>query len=169
MIIGSKVPEDPSHAENVLHWLLVLDPDANEVLQLAAYGHDIERALPDRYTVKDFETYEDYKNAHAKRGGELITKMLLDAGYSQNDAKRAGGLVTEAEFSSDDSQVQLICDADTISFFDNNLAFYRKRYESDVVRKKVNFMYSRATDRAKKYVEEIIRGDTEIESYISGS
>ncbi len=41
----SSVPEDPRHAENTLDWLLRLKPDADEPLQIATLGHDIERAL----------------------------------------------------------------------------------------------------------------------------
>ncbi len=37
------MPEDPRHAENTLDWLLKLKPDADEALQIAALGHDIER------------------------------------------------------------------------------------------------------------------------------
>lgn len=167
VINKSKTPEDPSHAENVLTWLLVLEPDADEVLQLSAFGHDIERAMPDRYTLKDFSSYEEYKSAHAKRSGQLVKNAIEEAGYAIEDGDRAAGLVEDAEFSSDDPEVQLICDADTISFFDNNLAYYRKRYSSEDTKKKVVFMYERATPRAKKYVDELISKDEIIKGYLS--
>src|SRR5680860_1905457 len=41
IIAGSHVPEDPCHADNTVEWLLRLEPDASETLQLAALAHDI--------------------------------------------------------------------------------------------------------------------------------
>ncbi len=45
VIAGSRVPEDPRHADNTLEWLLRLEPDAGDALQLAALAHDIDRAI----------------------------------------------------------------------------------------------------------------------------
>jgi hypothetical protein len=45
IIKTSPVPEDPIHSKNTLEWLLWLKPDADEALQIAALGHDIERAI----------------------------------------------------------------------------------------------------------------------------
>ncbi len=45
VIAGSSVEEDPRHAENTLEWLLKHEPDADEALQIAAMGHDIDRAI----------------------------------------------------------------------------------------------------------------------------
>ena len=36
IIAGSRVSEDPRHAENTLEWLLHLDPHADDALQIAA-------------------------------------------------------------------------------------------------------------------------------------
>ena len=36
IMAGSKVTEDPTHAENTLEWLLRLDPKSNQALQIAA-------------------------------------------------------------------------------------------------------------------------------------
>ena len=45
IIAGSQTPEDSRHADNTLEWLLRLQPDAGDALQLAALAHDIERAI----------------------------------------------------------------------------------------------------------------------------
>jgi len=45
VIASSQVPEDSHHADNTLEWLLRLQPDAGEALQLAALAHDIDRAI----------------------------------------------------------------------------------------------------------------------------
>ena len=48
VVAESSVPEDPLHSKNTLSWLLKLKPDADEALQIAALGHDIERAIERR-------------------------------------------------------------------------------------------------------------------------
>lgn len=48
IISSSKTPEDPSHAENTLYWLVTLEPKANDLLRLSAFAHDIKTAMPDR-------------------------------------------------------------------------------------------------------------------------
>ena len=48
IIAGSQVPEDLTHAENTLQWLLRLDSQADSALQLAAFAHDIDRAIETR-------------------------------------------------------------------------------------------------------------------------
>ena len=59
VISGSRVPEDPRHADNTLEWLLHLNPNADEALQLAALAHDIDRALEATKVKRaDFNDYD---------------------------------------------------------------------------------------------------------------
>ena len=73
VIAGSKVPEDPRHAENTLDWLLRLKSGADEALQIAALGHDIQRALAARKLKRaDFPDYDTFKAAHARNSAEIL-------------------------------------------------------------------------------------------------
>ena len=73
VIAGSRVPEDPLHAENTLEWLLKLDPDADQALQIAALAHDIDRAVEDqKVRQSDFDDYDDFKAAHARNGANIL-------------------------------------------------------------------------------------------------
>ncbi len=66
LIAGSRVPEDPLHADNTLEWLLRLQPDAGDALQLAALAHDIDRANEEiKVKRADFDDYDAFKAAHA--------------------------------------------------------------------------------------------------------
>jgi hypothetical protein len=161
-ISHSLTEEDPGHSENAWRWLLKLKPDADEVLQLAALGHDIERAMPDRLMKDQFKTYDEYKSAHAKRAGELLKHILIESGYVEADAKRVEELVGAAEFSSDDPDVQLISDADSISYFDYNIDFYLKRSGEKKTHEKMQFMYERASERAKHEIEKLVEKNMSI-------
>ena len=77
------MPEDSIHSKNTLQWLLRLKPDADEGLQIAALGHDIERAIEERKVKRqDFEDYDAFKQAHARDSASILRKLMLDNGIS---------------------------------------------------------------------------------------
>jgi hypothetical protein len=79
-VAGSSVPEDRRHAENTLDWLLMLKPDADEALQIAALGHDIERALEARKVKRaDFPDYDRFKAAHARNSAEILRGISVES------------------------------------------------------------------------------------------
>ncbi len=157
VIDQSAVEEDLSHAENTLDWLLVLNPTASEILMLAAYGHDLERGLPNRVYREEFATSQEYKKVHSENSAKALRDIALSAGYNSEDAERLAQIVMNAEFKNDDPDVQLVCDADSISFFDNNLAFYKLRYTPERTANKMSFMYKRASARAQKIIDDLQR------------
>lgn len=148
---------DLSHAKNTLYWLNVLCPNADELLRLAAFAHDVERAMPDRLKKKDFPSYETYKRAHAKRSGQIVSNILRDIGYTSKQTKKVAYLIESAEFSSNDGQVQCICDADSISFFDNNILSYLNKHGVTSTKEKMNFMYMRASPVAQQYIGKLLK------------
>lgn len=162
IISGSKTEEDPGHSENAREWSLKLKPDIDEVLQLAILGHDIERALPDRLQKEQFKNYDDYKAAHAERAGKLLAEIIKHAGYNESDTKRIETLVGEAEFSSENPDVQLISDADSISYFDYNINFYLKRNGVEKTKEKIRFMYERCSQIAKENIDDLMNRNQKI-------
>jgi hypothetical protein len=79
VIANSKVPEDPRHAENTLEWLMRLEPEADEALQIAALSHDINRAVEDRKVHRfDYEGYDAFKAAHARKGVEILCEIMKE-------------------------------------------------------------------------------------------
>lgn len=144
------------HARNTLFWLKQLDPQADEILQLAALAHDIERSASNPVSPKDYHDYSEYKFAHAKKSGQIAFDIILDVGYTALDCKRISRIIESAEFESLDPEIQLLCDADSISFFDNNLELYLKKKGLDKTVYKVVFMYDRASDTAKNHIDSIL-------------
>jgi hypothetical protein len=167
VVSHSKTEEDPSHSINAWQWLLKLRPNAGEVVQLAILGHDLERALPDRLTRDQFSSYDEYKLAHATRGGEVAEKLALQNGYTKDEAARLSSIIKSAEFGSEDPDVSLVCDADSISFFDNNVEFYLRRSGSEKTKQKIAFMYSRATPRVKVEIDKILESKPNVKSLLN--
>ncbi len=52
--------------------------------------------------------------------------------------------------------MQLLCDADSISFFDNNISYYIADKGRDWARKKMDFAYKRASQTVKKFIQQIM-------------
>lgn len=156
VVSHSEKEEDPKHSLNTLYWILELKPDAGEILQLAALAHDIERGMPIRMTMDTFETYEAYKDAHATKAAEMASQIARDSGYSEQDADRLFAIIKDAETGNDDPDVNLLMDADSISFFDYNIEFYFKAKDEQRLKKKMHFAYDRASDKAKKIIDRIL-------------
>ena len=85
LIAGSKVPEDPRHAENTLKWLLKLEPGANEALQIAALGHDIDRAVEARIVQRaDYADYDAFKAAYARNSAVILKEIMEGCGVARD-------------------------------------------------------------------------------------
>jgi len=146
------VPEDARHAENTLEWLLKLDPEADQALQIAALAHDIDRAAENRKIHReDFSDYEAFKAAHAHNSADMLRKILMTCGVDQATSNEACRLVALHE-AGGDPRSDLLNDADSISFFDVNLSFYFEREGWQETKRRCIWGYRRLSKRVKKVV-----------------
>ena len=155
IIAGSQTPEDPRHADNTLEWLLRLQPDAGDALQLAALAHDIERAI-EKTKVRgaDFDDYAAFKAAHARNGVAILRPILTACGVERHIVDEACRLVEVHEVGGDPGS-DLLKDADSISYFDVNLTFYFRREGWAETKRRSRWGYLRLSSRAREIVESI--------------
>jgi len=126
IISKSTVPEDPVHADNTLQWLLKLEPEADEALQLAALAHDIDRANETtKVRRSEFNDYDLFKAAHAKHGAKILKEILEECHLEQAIIDEACRLVESHEVGGD-PRTDLLKDADSISYFEVNMPLYLK-------------------------------------------
>ena len=112
IISGSEVPEDPVHGQTTLEWLLKLKPDADESLQIAALGHDIERAMEDRKISRDkYDNFDVFKEAHAENSAQILKKIMEDFDLEKDLIEKVYQLVCHHE-TGGDPRSDLIRDAD---------------------------------------------------------
>ncbi len=162
VIAGSQVPEDPRHADNTLEWLLHLEPDAGDALQLAALAHDIDRAIEEvKVRREDFDDYDSFKATHARHGAELLRPILTACGVARDITDEACRLVQVHEVGGE-PQANLLKDADSISYFDVNLPLYFQREGWDETKRRSHWGYRRLTPRAKDIVKHIDHEDEEL-------
>ena len=159
VIAGSQVPEDPRHADNTLEWLLCLEPDAGDALQLAALAHDIDRAIEEiKVKQADFDDYDAFKAAHARNGAELLRPILNACGVAGDIVDEACRLVEVHEVGGD-PRSDLLKDADSISYFDVNLPLYCQREGWAETKRRSLWGYRRLSARAKEFVNKICYQD----------
>ncbi len=162
VIAGSKVPEDSRHAENTLDWLLRLKPDADEALQIAALGHDIERAFEARKVKRaDFPDYDIFKAAHARISAEILKGIMEDCGVPQDMVSEVCLLVCRHE-TGGDPRSDLIKNADSISYFHVNMPLYYQREGWEETKRRCIWGYGRLSPRMKEIVENMSHLDEKL-------
>ena len=158
-IAASKVPEDPLHAENTLEWVLRLDPEAGQALQIAALAHDIDRAVETRKVRRrHHDDYEAFKAAHARNGAKILREILDECGVASPAADEACRLVTRHEVGGDYG-CDVLRDADGISYFEVNMPFYYEREGWEETKRRCIWGYRRLSVGTKQLAKSITYED----------
>jgi len=166
VIIGSSVPEDPIHSINTLEWLLKQMPDAGESLKIAALGHDIERAIEKRKVRRqDYKDYNAFKDAHALNSANILAEIMQACNIDKKMIDEVFFLVRYHETGGTD-QVDILKDADSISYFDVNLPLYFMRNNLKETIRRCLWGYKRLSDQGKKIVAEFNYQNKEIMSLL---
>lgn len=149
-----------THFERTVHWVKKLKPDADEALLIAAIAHDIERAYskPDILKIrKEGLRNKDFLYLHQVRGAEIMENFLEKEGADKKLIKRIKTLISKHEEGGNNDQ-NLLKDADSISFFENNINIFLTKWIGEIgkerVKIKFEWMHDRITSKkARKIVE----------------
>ena len=149
------------HFLRTAYWIKELKPNADDVILIAAVAHDIERAfrLDDVKNSKKTLSFLDLKflRPHEERGAEIICSFLRDNNADIKLTGRVRNFVSRHEEGGDADQ-NLLKDADSISFFENNVSQFLTKQKKEVgkekVKQKFDWMFERITSqRAKKIAQ----------------
>jgi len=142
-VVQSSFPEEPFHSINTLEWLLKLHPGADDAMKLAALGHDIERAFDaKRVRSVDFETYDEYKQAHALNSAQILTEIMESCGAAQPLVDEIANLVAPHERGGSERQ-DILRNANFLSFFHVCLPLYYDRKGAANTRKRCVWAYKK--------------------------
>ncbi|GAH33543.1 unnamed protein product, partial [marine sediment metagenome] len=166
IINTSPVPEDPIHSKNTLEWLLRLKPDADEGLQIAALGHDIERAIEERkIRSEDYKNYDEFKDAHASNSAKILVEIMKECSISKKLADDIFFLVFHHE-TGGTRRSDILRDADSISFFHVNLPYYFIRNGVEETKRRYLWGCRRLPNNLKRLVAEFDYQDRELASLV---
>ena len=120
---GTALPKEQTHADMMTRWVLQLDPDASEALQLAARAHHIRRWMIPRSTFPAGRTaYLRWRRALHSVHAELTAAILEEVGYPRRTVERVAALVQKADLlQQGDADAQTLEDALSLVFFDTQL------------------------------------------------
>lgn len=151
--------DEARHAEDTLAWLLRLHPGVDPALALAALGHDMDRVYDESVLLRrNFDSYADYKDAHAARAAALLRALLHGCGVSRPIVQRACWLVERHE-SGGDADAELLRDADNLSYFRVNLPVYLDREGRSETLRRCRWSYACLSNRARHYFAGISHAD----------
>jgi hypothetical protein len=147
------------HFIRAVYWTKKLKPDSDEAMHIAAVAHDIERAfrgdneVDEVFRERGFKD-QDFLNYHQSKGAEIIANFLESQGADTKLIERVKALVENHEIGGNEDQ-NVIKDADSISYFENNIDYFvetkAKEIGKDRVKEKFDWMYERmSSDRAKR-------------------
>jgi len=166
IINKSSVPEDPIHAKNTLKWLRRLKPDANEALQIATLGHDIERAIDGRKVKrKDYQNYDEFKDAHALNSAKIMREIMKEHSMSKAMIKKVFFLVRHHE-NGGTKLADVLKHADSISFFQVGLPFYSTRHNFKQTKERCLWGLKRLPENLQRIVVKFNYRNPKLSSFI---
>ncbi len=157
IILKSPVKTDLNHAKSTRKWILKLRPDAKDSLEIAALAHDIERGFEPNYNERSkgkFENYAEHKRIYSEKSAKIIVKLLDKYRFDEEFVSKVKRLILNHEIGGD-LESDLLMDADSISFFEENFVQYYEVYGEEKTKKKIRFMYNRMSKDAQEMVKNI--------------
>ena len=165
-IRASNVPEDFGHALNTVKWVKRLAHDVDPLLEIAALGHDIERAMDSvKVHREDFEDFDSFKKAHAENSANIISEIMRECGWDEPSILRVAEIVRLHE-TGGQKYADILRDADSLSFFEVNLPYYFQRHDAAEVERRCRWGYSRISPRWRYLVKNFRYTDKELNHMI---
>jgi hypothetical protein len=148
------------HFERTVYWVQQLRPESDEALRVAAFSHDIERAIYGDWVQGSTEV--DVLQKHGELSAEVIGGFLRTIDAEEAFISKVKALVAMHEFGGNDEQ-EVLNEADCISYFETRAPIHvivwpDQGVSKAHIRKKFEFMYARLkTERAKKIVRPLFK------------
>ena len=166
MLENSSFAEDSIHSVNTLDWVMELRPDADQALQIAALGHDIERADDQRRVRSEgYNSFEQFKEAHAINSAEILSQIMEEMGMDPAFTADVARLVALHEAGGDDRE-NVLKYADTLSFFQVSLPLFFDRHGPDITRKRLVWGYRKLLPELRQRVKDMEYPDPELKNLV---
>lgn len=109
------------HLIRTRDWVLILDPEADEAVRLAALTHDVERRVPGGPSFDESRGGEDpgYVRAHSERSARMVDEWL-QAKNAQAELRDRVDALVRAHETGGWPEADLLQAADSLSFLEVN-------------------------------------------------
>jgi hypothetical protein len=144
------------HFERTLYWVKKLKPDADEALQIAAYGHDIERPIRVEASLTKINRvgWDKFYEEHQIDSEKIIKEFLSKHTKDKKIIDKVGFLVRHHE-EGGIPESDVLMDADSLSYFEKNAPKHTtpkvvSSWGYALVKRKLNFMFNRISSEKAK-------------------
>ena len=125
---GEELPREFVYSRRMAAWVERLDPEAGEILLLAAHCQHLRRfALPRSDYPAGRKGYLAWRRAAALEHARLAGAVLRDAGYRREKIERVQNLVLKRAGRSSRADAQTLEDAACLVFLERDLEALAKR------------------------------------------
>ena len=119
---GEQAPRELAYARRMAAWVTRLDPDAGEILLLAAHCQHLRRfKMPRTDYPAGREGYLAWRRAAALEHARLAGAVLRDAGYRREQIERVQNLVLKRAGRGSRQEAQTLEDAACLVFLERDL------------------------------------------------
>lgn len=147
---GAKQPAELVYGQRMSAWLDRFEPDAGELVQIACRGQHLERfRLPRSDYPMDKAGYHAWRNEQKRRHGERVAAIMVDCGYSAEDAERVAAIVRK-EGIKRDADVQLLEDVACLVFMEFYFAPFAADHEAEKIVGIVARTWAKMSDRGRE-------------------
>lgn len=125
---GQQVAKEWLYGQRMSQCLSGFAPEASDLLQIAARGQHIQRwSIPRSDYPEGRVGYKHWRTELGKFHGEKTAELMLQAGYSSNEADRAKELLQKKRLKQD-AEVQTLEDVICLVFLEHYLAPFAEKH-----------------------------------------
>ena len=156
-------PKSGGHALRTVFWMKKIYSQTDEAMLISAVAHDIERS----FKKNKLEGIEGNKKGfldekhiedHQKKSAEIIGNFLKKQGAEDSLINKVKMLVSKHEVGGNKEQ-NILKDADSISFFENNVDYFVEKLSVRVGKKEVkdkfDWMFKKITSNKAKEIARV--------------
>lgn len=180
IIANSENQELTYHAQNTVQWAGILTSREETItvsamkpedqnLQVAAFTHEIERAMNNSLHPHDFQSYSLYKQASLIRSSEIMTEIMIKL---KTPAEISNEIIKimrlAASDDNSDERAVTLREADILSFFSLSLPrFFVYKISDKLLQEICMCEFKRLTPRSYKYLTKFNFSDVRLKYYIN--
>ncbi len=125
---GKRVAKEWLYGQRMSERLTQFEPGASELLQIAARGQHIQRwSIPRSDYPEGRVGYKHWRTDLGKFHGEKTAELMLQTGYSEQDAERVKTLLQKKGLKQD-AEVQMLEDVICLVFLEHYLAPFAEKH-----------------------------------------
>jgi hypothetical protein len=148
-VAGNSVPRERLYARRLSEWVLKLDPDASEALQLAAWSQHIRRwEIPRSDFPADKAGYHRWRTKLKAFHAEISGTILRECGYDDGIIARVAELNLKTKFPAD-PESRTLEDALCLVFLEFQLDEFAQRTERTKVVNALRKSWAKMTERGR--------------------